>query len=225
MQERPRGLGTFRPFPERPPDPMSPEDRVDSCPSALSRTADLLEEARRGNAAARETLFSHYREPLSRFLHARIPPGARGMIETDDVVQEVSTRAFLNLDRFEYRGIGSFWGFLRRIGLHYVIQVGRRAGNAPVDTSLDAVPEPAGRSSTPPLSALIEKENWQAFEKALSSVSEENRAAFLLRFEVDLDYATIASDCGFPSADAARMAICRVVQHLTRELARGGIGT
>ncbi len=202
---------------------MSRDEKEPRPSSALSRTGDLLEEARRGDAAARETLFGHYREPLSRFLHARIPGGARGLLETEDVVQEVCTRAFASLDRFEYRGIGSFWGFLRRIGLHYVVELGRRAARSPVGASLEAVPEPTDGASTPrALSVLIEKETCEAFEKALSSVSESARAALLLRFELDLDYATIANDCSFSSPDAARMAVCRAVQHVAQELARGG---
>ena len=204
---------------------MIPEERRAACASELSRTADLLEEARRGDPAARDALFARYREPLSRFLHARLPAGARGMLETEDVVQEVSARAFSNLDRFTYRGIGSFWGFLRQIGLNYVVQVSRRARRAPDGGSLEDAAEPAANGSRPAWASLLSKEAGEAFEKALSSVSPENRAAFLLRFEVDLDYATIAADCGFPSPDAARMAVCRVVRHLTRELARDGFGT
>ena len=65
---------------------MIPEDRRAACASELSRTADLLEEARSGDAAARDALFARYREPLSRFLHARLPASARGMLETEDVV-------------------------------------------------------------------------------------------------------------------------------------------
>src|SRR5262249_49444884 len=72
-----------------------------------------------------------------------------------------------------------------------------------------------------PLGGLIEKEELQAFEKALLSISDRRRQALLMRLELDLDYPEIAEDCGFPSANAARMAIVRAVKSVSKEIERG----
>lgn len=194
--------------------------RIDS---DLLETGGLLEQARRGDREARETLFRRYRAPLARFLHLRLPVPARGLFDTEDVVQEVCAHAFLGLDRFEYRGIGSFWGYLRRIGINRVLKAARRSSRRPPsaaaseDTAADALSPDAS-----PLDALLAREEYEAFDRALDHVSRRSREALLMRFELGLAFDTIASDCGYPSADAVRMAICRTMDRLAEELTRGG---
>lgn len=189
--------------------------------SHLSRTGDLLEQARRGDVVAREALFGRYRRALARFLHARLPYSERVLLETEDLVQEVSALAFAGLHRFEYRGIGSFWRYLRRIGMNQVLKAARRGtrrpwtvGEPPEDL---AFPPESGDS---PIDCLLLKEDFAAFEVALDLVPERVREALLLRFELGIDFGTIAHECGFASADAARMAVCRAVARIARVMGR-----
>jgi RNA polymerase sigma-70 factor (ECF subfamily) len=186
----------------------------------LSCTADLITQARAGDERARTELVRRYRDPLASFLHARLSPSARSLFETGDIVQEALTAALLQLERFEYRGIGSFWSYLRGIGLNLIKQEARRQA-LPMDGRTDsswrseAVASPG---STPP-TTLLRKERLEAFETALERISEPARSALLLRLELGLSYQSVALDCGYPSADAARMAISRAMARLADELA------
>ena len=190
----------------------------DDC--ALSGTADLIAQARAGDEPARAELVQRYREPLASFLHARLSPSARSLFETGDIVQETLTAALLQLERFEFRGIGSFWSYLRRIGLNLIKQEVRRRG-LPMEGTPDPtwIDEAAAASGNGPPSTLLRKERLEAFDAALEGLSEPARSALLLRLELGLSYESVAHECGYPSADAARMAIGRTMARLAQELA------
>ena len=66
---------------------------------------------------------------------------------------------------------------------------------------------------------MLRKETFEAFEVALEEIAEPARGALLLRLELGLPYGVIASECGYPSADAARMAIGRSMARLAHDLA------
>ena len=187
---------------------------------SLTATADMLCRARSGDEQARCDLVQRYREPLARFLHARLALSSRGVHETADFVQESLSAAVQQLDRFEYRGIGSFWGYLRRIGLNLIGQAGRRRG-LPIaaDHALDTAHAPVARE-LPPSQAVLHAERLLAIEEALQRLPGAERDAVLLRLEVDLPYEVIARECGYASADAARMAIRRTLARLAKDLAR-----
>lgn len=160
-----------------------------------------------------------YREPLARFLHGRLSPASRGVLDTDDIVQEALTAALGQLDGFEYRGLGSFWGYLRRIGINLILAEERRRGIRPVERSDSArVAATADDSGESPSKDVQRKEMREAFEAALEEIPEPARGALLLRLELGLPYGVIASECGYSSADAARMAIGRSMARLAHEL-------
>jgi RNA polymerase sigma factor (sigma-70 family) len=196
-------------------------DRVGDS-SALERTGDLIEQARRGDRAARDVLFGKYRNALARFLHARLPYSERILLETEDLVQEASALAFSSLDRFEYRGIGSFWRYLRRIGLNQVLKAVRRGSRRPESTSLafEALARPGGIGASPVVE-LVLREDVAAFEDALEVIEDRARDALLLRFELGAEFDLIARECGFPTADAARMAVRRAIARIARVMGSG----
>lgn len=193
--------------------------------AVLQETGVLLSRARVGEGIAREELFRRFRPRLEGFLRSRLPLGARDLLETQDLVQDVCLKAFGAIDRFEHRGIGSFWGFLRQIALRQLIDAGRRAGRRggvqPLDE--DSRGAPPARATTP-LAHLVTKESIEAFEGALERVGEKQREALLMRLELGLDFRTIAVECGFPTEAAARMAVHRALQRVYAEMNLGGNG-
>jgi RNA polymerase sigma factor (sigma-70 family) len=204
------------PFPESKP----PLDDA----RGLLTTEALLPRARAGDRDAQRELFVRFTPILERLLHARMPAHARGVHETDDLVQEVVLRALAHLGDFEYRGPGSFWSYLRRIGLNYVAEVVRRSevGNAPRTangSTLDGVDPNPG-----PGSAIVNRESFERFERELSDLNEVHRQAVLMRLELRLPYEDIATQCGFASADAARMAIKRAYERLAQRLSHDESG-
>ena len=78
--------------PSAPPGPPSPET-----------TQALLTLARAGDDAARERLFARFLPRLELWAHRRLPTSARGLADTDDLVQVTLVRALNRIDAFEPR--------------------------------------------------------------------------------------------------------------------------
>ena len=182
-------------------------------------TAHMLLLARNGDEQARCDIVQRYREPLARFLRKRLASSLRGVEETADFVQETLSAAVRQLDRFEYRGMDSFWGYLRRIGLNLIGQASRRhAPPVAAGRALRTVPVLVAHEP-PPLQEMMHAELQLALEDALQHLPGAQRAAVLLRVEIQRPYKVIARECGYPSADAARMAVRRALARLAKGLA------
>jgi RNA polymerase sigma factor (sigma-70 family) len=185
----------------------------------LLQTGDLLARFRAGERIAADELFVRYRPRLDAYLRARVPAGARPLGDTDDLVQDVCVKILGALDRFEMRGIGSFWWFARSIARNHLIDATRRR-QALHETRLKEESEfaPAAKLRGPPAEAA-DHESAAAFDRALERVQDHVRRGLLMRLELGLDWSVIAGDCGFPSADAARVAIKRALASIAKEMA------
>ena len=185
----------------------------------LASTGDLITHAQAGDQAARDQVLVRYREPLARFLRGRLAPSARSAMDTGDVVQATLTAALQQLEHFEYRGLGSFWAYLRRIGINLILQEQRKRGIPRIEAGESAqLSGAAGAAYGNPPDSLLRKESLMALEAALEKVPEQVRSALLLRLELGLSYEVVARECGYPSPDAARMAIGRAMGTLASDL-------
>ena len=196
---------------------------ADPMSDGIEATFDLLSRVRAGDDIAREDLFRRYQPALQRFLHGRLPSQARGVLDTQDVVQEACVRVFRSLDRFDHRGVGSFWAYLRQVAMNLVRDLPKTPGKLSLASPMpdESWAQPASDGPSPGTSAL-RREELEGFERALATLPEDKRNAVLMRVELDLDYRLIAEECGFPSPDAARMAISRSLEQIAREMSHGG---
>lgn len=217
------------PSPEfRPPsDPMNQElDPLESNPEPaadLAQTAMIIHRARAGDREAMNDLLVRYKKPLERFLHSRLSPSAHRVHDTQDGSQDVLLAAYeaVMSGRFQYRGIGSFWFYLRTSARNYVIKKNQRAASK----QFNSLPEDSGlapeASDRPPITKMIDQEYVHRYERALEALPEEQRNAFLLFNEVGMSHAQIAEECGYPSPDAARMSVSRARAKIATEMGRG----
>jgi RNA polymerase sigma-70 factor (ECF subfamily) len=186
--------------------------------SDLIATIELVTLARQGDRSAAEQLFRRYRPRLEAFLYARVPLRSRRLFDTQDVVQDVCVKIFAALDRFKSHGIGSFWCFARSVARNHLIDAARR-GNAVHETAIQE-----GSGSCPEMVApgpSEESEGHEAaedFDRALENLPDRVRTATLMRLELGLEWNVIAAECGFPSPDAARVAIKRALREIATEM-------
>ena len=181
-------------------------------------TLSLLTRAKAGDSQALDDLAARYLPLLTRWARGRLPPGARDLADTSDLVQETLAQVFKKIEGFEYRGVGAFQAYLRQAVMNRIRNELRRAGRQPPREELD---EKQADERPSPLEDAIGSEKVEQYEAALQRLSPKERELIIARVELGLTYAEIAEALNMPSADAARMAVARALVRLAEEM-RGG---
>ena len=181
----------------------------------LDATALLIERARGGDDAARETLFARFLPVLRAWGHRRLPSRARDLADTEDLVQVTLLRALRRLDEFRPEREGAFLAYLRTILLNAVREEIRRSSRRGTRAELtDELPD-ARRSV---VEQVAGREAVERYERALATLPEATQHAVLLRLEFGYSYEQIAEATGARSPDAARMSVVRALKALAGAL-------
>lgn len=178
-------------------------------------TIALLRRVRAGDAGAREILFRRYLPLLRRWAHGRLPPIARDLADTDDLVQITLVRALHHLEGFESQGSGSFLAYLRQILLNEVRDEIRRQRRRPLAESLDT--ELIDADTPTLIEQMVGQERLAAYEWALANLPKRQQELIVMRLEFGLSYPEIAAETG-GTADAVRMMIARALVQLAEQL-------
>jgi len=181
-------------------------------------TFSLLERARAGDRHAIELLVDRHRRPLQRWASGRLPRWARGMVETQDLVQETLFQTFRKIEAFRPERVGALQAYLRQAVLNRIRDELRRAGRRPAADTLDEEHVDPGPS---PLEEAIGREATERYEAALAALRPEEREAIIGRIELGYTYDELAEALGKPSSEAARKAAERALVKLVEEMTRG----
>ena len=190
-------------------------------PPRADSTVELVERAKGGDRDALDRLFARFLPSLRRWASGRLPRWTRGMMDTDDLVQETVSRAVKLIDRFESRHEGALQAYLRQAVMNRIRDEVRRTKRTPMPTSLPD--DHADRTTASPLDTAIGHEAVERYEAALARLRPEDREAVVVRIEMDGTYQDVAQALGKPSADAARMAVSRALLRLAEEMNRGDV--
>jgi RNA polymerase sigma-70 factor (ECF subfamily) len=183
----------------------------------LESTFRLIERARAGDESALDRLIARHLTPLRRWAHGRLPKWARDMADTDDLVQDTLVKTFRRIEDFEHRGAGALQAYLRQAVINRVRDELRKKGRRPDSTDLDGLEVDAGVS---PLEAAIGKETVTRYERALETLSVEEREAIIGRVEMGYSYEELADALGKPTSEAARKAARRALVRLAQAMDR-----
>jgi RNA polymerase sigma-70 factor (ECF subfamily) len=196
--------------PATPPEESRP-DETGACPSSLT----LLSRAQAGDRIALDALVARYLPRLQRWASGRLPPWARDMNDTEDLVQETVFQTFKKIDRFEARGDGALYAYLRQAILNRIRDELRRAKRQPATRAIDSGIEDAGHS---PLEAAIGNQAVARYEEALATLRHDEREAIVARIELGYTHEELAHLLGKPTANAARMAVERAIVRLAKAM-------
>ncbi len=181
----------------------------------LETTARLLELVRSGDGGARERLVVRCLPALRRWAHGRLPARARGMVDTDDLVQVSLLRALNQVESFVPRREGAFLAYLRRTLLNSIRDELRRTVRRPGGEELtDAVADDAPSV----VEEAIGHELVERYEAALATLEETQQEAVILRVEFGYTYQEIADAICAPTANAARMTVSRALVRLAEAM-------
>jgi RNA polymerase sigma-70 factor (ECF subfamily) len=178
-------------------------------------TMELIVRAKTGDGDAIEALLQRCLPALKRWAHGKLPPAARGALETDDIVQTVIMQWLRRLPQFEPTQVGATMAYLRRSALNRIRDEVRRITRQPPPSELsdDVLAEEPTQ-----LELAIQAEDYERYRAALMQLRQRDRELILARIEVGWSTAEIALYFGMPSAEAARMALLRATRQLARLL-------
>lgn len=184
----------------------------------METTIDLLARVKEGDAAAVSELMERSVPPLRRWARGRIPPSARDLAETQDIVQDAITRTLPRLNTFEATHPGALQAFLRQAVANHIVdlirKVERRPSRAPYENAEDAVD-----FAPSPLERAIGREGIERYEAALQRLKPEDREAIVARIELQQSYEEVAIALGKPNANAARSAVVLALARLIDAMA------
>jgi RNA polymerase sigma-70 factor (ECF subfamily) len=180
-------------------------------------TVELLQMARAGDADALNRLLARCLPALRRWAHGRLPPSARDIRDTADLVQDAVLAAMRRLEAFEPRHQGALQAYLREAIMNRIRDVLRQQRRRPLPVQVsDSLKDEA----TSPLEAAIGAEKMARYEAALQRLKPADREAIIGRVEMQYGYDELAVVLGKPSGNAARVAVTRAIKRLAAEIAR-----
>jgi RNA polymerase sigma-70 factor, ECF subfamily len=193
-----------------------------------SETRDLLDQARRGEAAAVDRLLTAHREPLRRAVSLRLDPALAGRVDASDIVQDVLLEASRRLADYLRNPVMPFHLWLRHLARDRIIDTHRHhrvAQRRSLDKERPMVPAVlADRSSIElaarffdqeptPASAAMRHELERRLQAALAELDEADREVIWMRHYEQLSNQEVAADLGLTEA-AASMRYLRALRRL-----------
>jgi RNA polymerase sigma-70 factor, ECF subfamily len=186
-------------------------------PGAMESTLDLLARAKGGHSDAVESLFQRVMPALRRWARGRLPPYARDLSDTQDLVQETVLHTLNRLESFEARHQGALQAYLRQAVVNRIRDEIRRVGVHPAPMELT---ERHPDRAPSPLEHAIGREGIERYETALARLRPAEREAIVARMELQQSYEEVAVALGKPNANAARVAVKRALVRLVEEMDR-----
>ena len=155
-------------------------------PRAAPEAADasLLREAREGNLFAFEEIVRRYQ----RRVYATAMRIVRRHDVADDVVQEAFLRAHQSLDRFDLAR--PFGPWICRIAANLAVSHHRSPVSREEELPEGHAERPSGAAS--PLDRVLDSEARAVLDRALATLSADQRAVFVLRTFEEMSYQEIA---------------------------------
>jgi len=188
----------------------SSQDDLNSQPSALTTTVDLIERFKRGDNTAVDLLVERSLPPLIRWARERVPLWARNVSDTQDMVHDAVVRAMPDLKAFEASHPGALQAYLRQAIASHIKDEIRKVRPEPTSEV-----RPSEFDSAPtPLEQAIGRERLARYEAALATLGPTEREAIIARVELQQSYEEVAIALGKPTAEAARKVVTRALRSL-----------
>jgi RNA polymerase sigma-70 factor (ECF subfamily) len=199
------------------------------------QTAELLADARQGDAQAVNRLMERHRDALRRMVQMRLDQKIQRRVDVSDVVQDVLIEANRRLDDYLANPAMSFHLWLRQIAKDRIIDAHRRhRASAKRSVDREQMSAPAGLDHSTldlvaqlndpeltPAAAAAQAELARRVEAALSRLDEPDCEVIVMRHYEQLSNQEVAQALGL-SEPAASMRYLRALRRLRAMLAEPG---
>ena len=182
----------------------------------LQSSLTLLARAQAGDRAALESLITRYLPRLQRWASGRLPRWARDMADTQDLVQETLFQTFKRIEKFEPRGEGALYAYLRQAILNRIREELRRTKRRPARGELDSDKcrmkvDLRWRKRSDTRRSNATSGRWPHCASKIAKRWSQGSSSGTRKQE-------IADLLGKPTANAARMAVERAIVRLAKEM-------
>jgi len=174
--------------------------------------AELVEQARRGDARAYEELVRRYQDVAART--AYLVAGA----DVEDIVQEAFVKAYRALHRF--RPVSPFRPWILRIVANEARNRRRAAGQRVRLAIRVADGRPSGDAAPSPEAAVLEQDERRMLVEAIGRLRQEDRLVIGYRFFLELSERETAEALGVPPG-TVKSRTARSLARLRKELEAG----
>ena len=183
----------------------------------------LVERAKAGDRDAWDRLYALYKEDLRVRVRGQLGAGLRARLGgSSDLLQSAWGDAIGGLEKFEYRGDGSFLAWIATITRNKIARKARKANRSDGPLGGTEGLEMMGArlaAQTGPGTNVEKKEDLQQLTEALDSLRESDREVLTLSWFQGLKHREIAERLAI-SEDAARMRVSRAEAALTNSFRR-----
>lgn len=184
--------------------------------SNATTSLELVIRANAGDDAAVAALYERYKPRLQRWAHNRLPPMARGALQTEDLAQDTLTHVLGHLSAFNPRHEGAFQGYVRTALMNRIRDVARSQKRRGTRDSLD---DQLLAEDASPLDVAIGRETLDRYDRALERLRPEDRELIIARIEMGLSYEDMRAMFERASVGAVHMALSRALVKLAEEMA------
>jgi RNA polymerase sigma-70 factor, ECF subfamily len=181
-------------------------------------TQTLVEQAVAGDSAAAEAICARFLPRLVSWATGRLPPHARDLLDTEDIVHEALVRSLAHLPGFSDQR-GSFLVYVQTAIRNQIRDEIRRIRRRPKRHDLD---ETLPDQQPSQIDQCLSQEDQARYQEALSHLSPDEQELIVSKLELQMTPLELAIHTGRPSPDAARMAAQRAIRKLAA--AMGGNG-
>ncbi len=182
-------------------------------------TQEFVARRRGAHQSSLETMVVECLPSVRRWAHGRLPPAARGSLDTCDLVQEVARRMLSRRTPFDVRHPFAVEGYMRRAVLNLVCDHVRRIRRQPTFAEMPSENVLPPAPSKTPLDSILKCEVEAQYRAALERLRPKERDLVVARIERLKSAVEIKRQFGFPSTGATYVAVSRALARLAQEVA------
>ncbi len=184
----------------------------------------LVKRSKSGDKEALESLIQEYRERIHEFVRKELGKHLRRKSESEDLVQQACLAAIKEIERYEEKKDGSFFGWLKTIALNRIRDLHRREFQAkkrkgeirtgdmnPWNSALRLLEKISG-SGTSPSMAMNRQDMIRCLEEALGKLPRSQEEAIRLRYFSQLTVEEAAERMGKTEASVRALCVRAIVK-------------
>lgn len=215
---------------ERLPGEPEPLDAPSGADPDSWKTRKQIERAKAGDLQSRNELFERYYPRVLRLVQLQMRGLRADYASPEDVVNDTMITWLEKLQQFEPEHRGSLIAYLQLIAERKIKDLRARASSRRrLDVKLDgsqsdgdmrAAIQPSAKGPGP-LSDMIVKDQKERFDELVAQLDERQRSLVILRLYLDVEWAEVATQLGYPNEHAAQEALGRVRRKLRASMGLG----